>query len=169
MRRCPCVCPLTLLLALLAGAALAGPAKPGPGWKLYKGAWFDVYYPSVFKVVPREPGAANRPDGASFLSPDGKVEFYVFSPQWSGNPTWHQKRPGEKCVSYRQQKKGTRTVTWVTYRAGDGSYERALEDLADATLNCRRIVAFRYRNQSAYRAYRPQYLKFKASLVQYAD
>ena len=159
------------LWALLLGLAPAHATapRPGPGWTLYKGAWFDVYYPPKFTVVPRERGADKLPDGVSFRSPDGKVEFYIYSPQWAGNPTWYKKRPGEKCVAYRQQRKGSRTVTWVTYRAGDGSYERAIEDTADTTLNCRRIFAILYKTPSAYRTYRPQYLKFKASLTQYAD
>jgi hypothetical protein len=161
---------LVTILAVALGAGLAHAADPG--WTLYKGAFFDIKYPSNFSVVKREPGNGTEPgqvDGASFKSPDGKVEFYVFSPQWEGTPTWFRKRPGEKCVSYKQTKKNEVTTTWVTYRGPGGAYERSYVDSHDTRLNTRKIFGFQYRNKSAYQTYRARYLKFKGSLIQYAD
>lgn len=157
---------LTILLGL--GAAQAA----DPGWTLYKGAFFDIKYPSNFTVVKREPGNGTEPgqvDGASFKSPDGKVEFYVFSPQWSGTPTWYRKRPGESCVSYKQETKNAVVTTWVTYKGPGSMYLRSIVDVQDTKYNTRKIFGFQYRNQSAYQTYRARYLKFKGSLVQYAD
>ena len=54
----------------------------------YVGAWFKVWYPDSFEVIPSMASttAGKGVDSAFFRSPDGQVEFYIFSPQWSGEP-----------------------------------------------------------------------------------
>jgi hypothetical protein len=162
-----------LAAACLLGVATAGGSHvPDRGWTSYRGAWFGVKYPVGFSVKPCETGprrTGKAPDGASFLSPDRLVEFYIYSPQWSGQPTWPKKRPGEKTVSHRVQRQGTRTATWVTYVGPSGAGTRSYVDTVDTGLNTRLVFGFAYRNRTAYNAYRPLYLRFKASLEQYAD
>jgi hypothetical protein len=57
-------------------------------YKKYKGAWFEIEYPDAFTVEPSLKSSTNVEgfDSALFTSPDGKVQFYIFSPQWTGKP-----------------------------------------------------------------------------------
>lgn len=165
---------IVLLAAVTCGAmALAGPIKvPQKGFTTYKGAWFDIKYPIGFKVVPREAcGDQNEGRssclGVSFVSPDGLAEFYVFSPLWNGTSQWIQRREGEKQTGYSRQRSGQTVITYVT-RKGPG-YSRSYADYENATLNTRKIFGYKYASDAAYRAYKPLYMKFKGSLVQYAD
>ena len=77
---------LAILLLFVLCAAVAAKPKPSIGWKRYSGTWFDIFYPQAFTPDPlQESSTSNeRVDFAAFLSPAHKVEFYVFSPQWSG-------------------------------------------------------------------------------------
>lgn len=64
-------------------------------------AWFEVKYPSDFTaqgLMVSASGEENQFDGAFFTSPDGEVEFYIFSPQWGGGgePTDIALRSNEK-------------------------------------------------------------------------
>lgn len=165
---------VVLLAAVTCGAmALAGPIKvPQKGFATYKGAWFDIKYPTGFSVVARETSqdsAEGRSNclGVSFVSPDGLVEFYVFSPLWNGTSQWIQRREGEKQTGYSRQRSGQTLITFVT-RKGPG-YSRSYADYENATLNTRKIFGYKYASDAAYKAYKPLYLKFKGSLIQYAD
>jgi hypothetical protein len=71
---------------MASGVALAA-GKNGGVYKLYKGAWFDIMYPAGFTVRPsiKSSTSAEGYDSVFFASPDGKVEFYISSPQWRGS------------------------------------------------------------------------------------
>jgi hypothetical protein len=153
-----------IILAVFLCAAVAG----AESFKTYEGAWFDIRYPASFTVKPQQQCASGEGyDAVSFLSPDGLVEFYVYSPQWSGEPQWIHRRPGEQQASYSRQTVRSRTITYVT-RKGPG-YLRSYADTRDAMCNTRWVLGYQYQNQAAYNKYRPLYLKFKQSLRQYAD
>lgn len=155
------------LMVLVSVAAMAAGS-----WKTYTGAWFRVKVPTGFKVEPRElrmVGDKKEFDGVSCTSPDGKVEFYVYSPQWSGTPKWIALRPGEKQVAKKVDSGSQRTVTYVTLRGPGGKYERSYADTRGKLDGTRTVFGFRYANQAAYKKYLPLYLQFKKSLVQYAD
>lgn len=160
--------------AIVAGLVLATcvVAMAAGSWKTYTGSWFKVKVPAGFRVEPREmrmAGDRKEFDGVSCTSPDGKVEFYVYSPQWSGTPKWVALRPGEKQVSKKTESGSQRTVTYVTLRGPGGKYERSYADTRGKQDGTRTVFGFRYSNQAAYKRYRPLYLQFKKSLVQYAD
>ncbi len=147
-------------------------------WKLYQGAWFNIQYPPDFAVQPLRPSlsAATGYDSARFRSPDGAVEFYVFSPQWSGDiaeiePNPATERVVEDTRRTRDSPGGKAAVQlhWVTVQAKDGSYTRAYYDEFDTSLNVRKAFGIKYKNQAAYNRYRDIYLAFKNSLVQFAD
>lgn len=164
---------MLITVALLwCAQALAGEIKvPNKGLATFKGAWFDIKYPVGFKTVIREPaatggGEGKACDGVSFLSPDGLVEFYIYSPQWGGNPQWILRREGEKQTSYRVQREGDKTVTYVT-RQGPG-YTRSYADYRQYE-TVRWVFGYQYASEAARKAYNPLYLKFKQSLQQYAD
>lgn len=155
---------LLIIVLALAGAALAD------DFSTFRGAWFEIKYPTAFEAVPRDPGATSvdmGPDGASFISPDKLVEFYIYSPQWSGKSQWQTKRPGEKTLSYSRQWEGNKRITYVTV-LGNG-YTRSWALTEQPSLNTSWVFGFKYNNQAAYQRYRPQYLRFKQSLQQFAD
>ena len=163
---------LGLLFAVLACVASvhAYPIKvPNQGLKPYKGAWFDIKYPAGFKVVPRQKSSSNATgyDAVSFLSPDGRVEFFIYSPQWSGNPDWIKQRSGEKLTGKSSERTGNKTITYVTLKGL--AYTRSYADYRDAQSNTRWVFGYKYKDSASYHAYRDLYLKFKQSLKQYAD
>lgn len=165
-----------IICSLIASLFLAGTslsARPrSNAWRTYKGAWFEIKYPSTFKARPSLKSISfdGQYDSAVFTAADGSAEFYVFSPQWNGQPTDIEiDLRTEEYVSQHAEQKGTINVRRVTIRAKDGSYLRSLEDTENTDLNIRRVFGFKYRNQDAYNKYRKQYLTFKGSLQQFAD
>ncbi len=99
---------LVILLALLTTSLAVCPARPARKaksvkWPRYDGPMFSISYPPGFTVRPSVPegGAA---DSAFFTSRDKKVEFYVFSPLWDGEPTDIRRNPKTEVeVSSRTQ------------------------------------------------------------------
>jgi len=156
------------------------------GTKDFKGAWFKISYPASF--VSKAEGA----DEASFTSPDGSVQFYVYSPQWSGNPvSYLQALPTETVesdtstpdITSSTNSYGTtynkKVIRYVTLAAKDGSYRRSFvsttagyvttPDSNDYASKTHTVFGIKYQNQATYDKYLAQYLAFKKSLVQYAD
>lgn len=160
-----------LLIALVClSAVCADPIKvPNRGLKTYKGAWFDLQYPVGFKVVPRQkcPSIATEYDAMSFLSTDGRVEFFIYSPQWAGTPDWITQRAGEKLTGKSSEKLGAKIITYVTFK-GNG-YTRSYADYRQPEYQTRWVFGYKYKDSASYHAYRNLYLQFKQSLKQYAD
>lgn len=158
-----------LMLALASGPSLIG--KASQSWLTYKGAWFEVKYPSDFRVRPSLQSSSGQTyDSVFFSSPDGSVEFYVFSPQWNGQPSDIElNSQSEVQVSQDTQRRSGKIVRRVTIRARDNSYLRSFEDTEDTSTNTRKVFGIKYRNQAAYSRYRQSYLTFKQSLRQFAD
>jgi hypothetical protein len=140
-------------------------------WATYKGAWFSIEYPEGFMVVPRQDSQtkADGYDGVSFVSRDGRVEFYVFSPQWKSPCGWADVQRGETEEDRTVEEKGDVRVEQVTVRGPHGDYFRSWADVTNAAQNARHVFGFRYRNAAAYADFKPLYLRFKASLQQFAD
>lgn len=152
-----------------AAGTTAAPSLP-PGVSAYTGAWFRIQYPSTFTVRPslHSETTDRGYDSAFFTAPDDSVEFYVFSPQWTGEPTDIALRPAtETALDRKQETKAGKTVTWVSIKAKDGSYTRAYVDTEEGST--RLVFGIQYRNQAAYERYRAAYVQFKQSLEQFAD
>ena len=161
---------ISLFLALLTFSAPPGNASQVKGWHTYQGAWFEINYPANFRVRSSlRSSSARGYDSVFFTTPDGSVEFYVFSPQWNGMPADIEVQQSEVLVSQNFERKAGKTIRRVSIRSRDGSYLRAFEDTEDATTNTRKVFGIRYRNQASYDRYRQTYLTFKASLRQFAD
>jgi hypothetical protein len=188
-----CLCP-----SQSAPQSCPGRAPATDGWTTYDGAFFSVEYPPGFTVRPSLRAGLSFPErepyeSAFFTSPDGLVEFYVFSPQWDGEPTdillkpeteklsstrtETEERPWGKDASGHELSLRTR-ATWVTVAAKDGSYIRSYLDIRtsfaevgdpDDSILSRRTLGIKYADRSAYSRYRDRYLLFKQSLCQYAD
>lgn len=160
---------IILMLILTGGTSAIGNA--GQGWRTYKGAWFQIKHPSNFTVRPSQrSGSAGGFDSAFFTAPGGEVEFYVFSPQWNGEPSdIALDSRYEVSVSQTTQRSGNKIIRRATIKAKDGSYTRSFEDIEDTATNTRRVFGIEYVSQAAYNRYRQTYLTFKASLTQFAD
>ena len=145
-------------------------AEPKAEWETYRGAWFTIEYPTGFEVVPRERSrTGDGYDGVSFLSPDGRVEFYVNSPQWQGEPGWIDMIPGEDIVASESSEEGSQQTQRVTLAGPERAYFRLYEDTTDTALNTRLVFGYKYRDDGARREYHERYAHFKGSLVQFAD
>lgn len=161
-----------LMLVLLCVPGLdRNSSQGGTAWRVYKGAWFEIKYPATFRVRPSQrSSSASSYDSVFFTAPDGSVEFYVFSPQWNGEPgDVAINSRNEVLVSQSSERKGSKTVRRVTIKARDNSYSRSFEDTEDEATNTRKVFGIKYRNQDAYSRYRQAYLTFKKSLTQFAD
>jgi hypothetical protein len=175
---------LLLLVAALLLVALPLAAQQGKShFVKFHGAWFDIDYPAGWKATPigRSISSTTGSDSARFTSPGGSAEFYVFSPQWNGNPAEINLDPRrEVLVSSRTQSASrgkmrgggyiSNTIAhWYTARAKDHSYERAWVDVEDTGLNVRHIFGIKYRSQADYQEYKAQYAHFCKSLIQFGD
>jgi hypothetical protein len=157
-----------LLLLILPGLPALAEGVP---WLTYKGAWFSITYPAGFTVRPSQRSATSTQgyDSVFFRSPDGQVEFYVYSPQWMGNPREIEVNPAtEILVDERKEQGNNKRLRWVTIRAKDHSYYKSFVDETTGH-NTRTVFGIIYRDRNAYQRYRQDYLIFKKSLIQYAD
>ena len=157
---------------ILLTSATCAIAEPDQDWQSFKGAWFSVAYPSVFSVRPslKSRTSVRGYDSVFFISPDRFVEFYVFSPQWNGEPSDIALNPkSEEIVSEKIDKKDDETVRWFTIGAKDKSYRRSYVDKENKQQNTRLVFGIKYRDQNAYNTYRRIYEKLVKSLRQYGD
>ena len=158
---------------LLLTITLIVPTYADKSLSTYKGAWFDIQYPVDFKVRPalKSSSSAFGYDSAFFISPDGMVEFYVFSPLWNGDPSEDIaiNLAEEIYETQKQEEKNGKQVRWVTINAKNKAYSRSYVDTEDTNFNTRLVFGIKYRHQKAYNKYKSAYLKFKKSLKQYAD
>ena len=136
----------------------------------FKGAWFAVWYPDGWAAVPSlasesHPGGV---DSVFLRSPDGTVEFYVFSPLWSGEPRDISLDPAtERLDSSKISESGGKRIKWYTISARSGAYTRSYQDTKRGST--RTVVGVKYHSKDAYEKHRSAYLQFKKSLRQLAD
>jgi hypothetical protein len=140
--------------------------------KKYKGAFFEVSYPHNFTVKPsiRNSGGMDAYDSAFFISPDKKVKFYIFSPQWSGDATdiaMDSEKEIEKDV--KTEKNKNEENRWFTYASKVGSKTRSYHEIVSADKSTVKIFGIEYDDKKSYDKYKAEYLKFKKSLQQFAD
>lgn len=153
----------------------AGPAPEPVTFATYSGPWFDIEYPDSFTARPGRAGclSSGRCDSAFFASADGAIEFYVFSPQWGGDPAvdLDLNPTTERLVEEKTATKGDITTRWVTVAAKDRSYTRSYVVIRDENEGSWLLHAFgiKYKDQATYAAWRDTYIQFKESLVQYSD
>ena len=146
-------------------------------WTTYKGAWFEIQYPSDFKVKPAQKSATSTKgyDSVYFISPDNTVAFYVFSPQWQGkasetdieiNPD-REELIEQNITKEKDQMGIIKTIRTVTVKAKDNSYVRAIRD--ETTDTTRLVFGIKYKSKEFYNKFYNDYLLFKKSLRQFAD
>lgn len=145
-------------------------------WLTYRGPWFDIDYPASFRPLgyDRAPRSDDYDeDGMRFGSPGGTVEFYVYSPLWSGSPGWPTVWPAETVLQRTTNAEGSgierKSLTWVTLSGPQDEYTRSWIEIHQPELNVRHYFGIRYTGVVAYDRWRDEYEQFKDSLVQYAD
>ncbi|MBW8361260.1 MAG: hypothetical protein K0M56_03630 [Kaistella sp.] len=140
-------------------------------YKKYTGAWFEIEYPDTFTVESSLKSSTNVKgfDSALFASPDEKVRFYVFSPQWTGEPKDIAFKSSEIQTDSSLAVNNGLTVKNWTIAAKDGSYFRSYESTSETPGNISKIVGIKYTDKEDLKNYREEYLHFKNSLQQYAD
>lgn len=162
---------IIVVAMLLAFQAILADDKKKSAFELYKGGWFEIEYPKEFTVKPSL--ASNMPDkydSVYFESPDGKVKFYVYSPQWSGEATDISRTASlEIEKDTKVEKKNGITNKWYTYEKKDGTGFRSYQETINEAGPTKHIIGFEYSDREAYKKYRDAYMKFKKSLKQFAD
>jgi len=156
----------------------------------FRGFYFDIEYPKTFTVKPTSPTTIwnkityVQTDEAYFTSPDGSVEFFIYSPLWAGDPeNYLTTASTEEIMSEESQvypglpyqlKDSERIIRWVTLKAKDDSYYRSFMSIKeqvkpDGMSELHHVFGIKYRDSAAYEQYRDDYVTFKESLQQYAD
>jgi len=144
----------------------------------YGGNMFTVKYPKSFTPRPLSPEVEVdtwkfiETDEAFFKSADGEVEFFVFSPQWAGDPEWYMEaQPNEELLSEKESvdpHNDENIKYWATFKALDGSYFRSLYSVK-TEFNTHHVFGIQYKDEASLSAYKEQYEAFKESLIQFAD
>ena len=150
--------------------SLSAKDKKKSDFLTYKGSFFEIDYPKNFSVKPSIPGRIPKLyDSAFFISPDKKVKFYVFSPQWSGEATDITIDPNKEI------EKDTKTETkngmkhkWYTFESKDGQM-RSYQETTNEEETTKLIIGIEYSDRDSYKKYKDEYLKFKKSIRQFAD
>ncbi len=184
-RSLPCGCAAAGLLAtlLMSGAQAAcgpptdsSPQEPAPisseaAVPAYEGAWFSITPPPGFTARPSLPSdTAEGYDSAFFDSPDGRVVFYVCSPQWGRDATDVALDPArESLLAERATEAGGENFERLEITALDGTYARLVEVVFSPATAAQWTFGFQYADESAYEEYLDLYETFRASLEQYAD
>lgn len=120
-------------------------------------------------------------DEAYFTSSDERVEFFVFSPLWAGDPenyleiAENEELVDEKIEEYFEVDDpslvGDSRIRWVTVKAKDDSYYRSFVSKKEqiGVSEIHHVFGIKYQDAKALEEYREEYEVFKESLVQYAD
>lgn len=143
----------------------------------FNGQWFSIAYPEDFIPHPDLPLDTFDDyeyvvtDEAVFAAPNGDVEFFVFSPQWGGNPeSYWDALPNEEIESEKttvDEIDPNRVYRWVTFKDKKGIYQRSY--YSKRTESTHLVFGIKYKDQATYDAFKPAYDAFKNSLQQYAD
>lgn len=149
----------------------ASDEKASLTYSIYKGAWFDIEYPANFKVENSLKSSTSSEgfDSAFFTSPDGKVQFYIFSPQWNGKPGDIKIQENEKMLETKAETQNGIFIKRWTVAAKDGSYFRSYEESSEIEGQINKIFGIKYASNEDLERYRNEYLHFENSLKQYAD
>jgi len=123
---------------LLSFLLISGESRGEEKWSTYKGTWFEINYPSSFKVKPGQKSTTSTLgyDSVYFISPDNNVVFYVFSPQWQGKAreTEIEIDPNseelieQNTTTMKDEMENFKTIRTFTVKAKDKSYVRAIKE-----------------------------------------
>ncbi len=143
----------------------------------FKGEWFTINYSQEFTVSPDSPidifddYEFVATDEAIFTSLNGDVQFFVYSPQWGGNPkNYLNTLPNEKISSDKttvDEIDPNRIYRWITFEDKNGKYIRSVYSKKSESTHL--VFGIKYKDQATYEKYKSSYTAFKKSLIQFAD
>jgi len=141
-------------------------------WETFNGTYFRISYPKDFLVKPSIKADASDGlfDSVFFISPDGTVEFYIYSPLWNGNAsdiTFDDAK--ELSISDKTNVIDEYIVTYMTFEAKDKSYTRSYVYKENFKTNNLTVFGINYRNRDDYDKYIEDYSRFKKSIEQWSD
>ncbi len=165
---------LLSVVALILSPNLSAQSAAAVKTSKYRGAYFEVKYPSSFTARALDAAKARESSAATFSAPDSSMQFYIFSPQWGGDAPGISLVPATEVEAARKSEKGKSsgvvgTFTWTTLAAKDKSYTRVYQSFLADDKSIHWVVGMKYTSDEALAKYRAQYAQFKASLVQLAD
>ena len=144
-------------------------SKDKSDFKLYRGAWFEVSYPKNFTIKPSiVSNVPNQYDSVFFISPDQSVRFYIYSPQWNGDPTDITIKSDEKEIDTKTKTENGITNKWYTYKNKSG-YSRSYLEVTNTNQSTQHVFGFEYDSPKSLKKYKKEYDTFKKSLKQFAD
>lgn len=140
-------------------------------WSVYEGAWFTIDYPASFEVTQSlESDSKKGYDSVFFESPDGRVKFYVLSPQWGRRATDVAERSDvEFEISRQEHSESGQLLVETVFRANDNSYVRQIEEHYEQGGIVNWAFQITYADEAARETYAAEYLHFKDSLIRYSD
>jgi len=149
----------------------------------YNAEWFRIDYPKDFTPSPTFPIATDgdykyiETNEATFTSPDGNMEFFIYSPQWNGAPKDYLiKKENEKIVDVKEESADysldsddplAASHHWMTFEDKDGKYIRSYHSIKSELTH--HVFGIKYTHPTMYTRYRKAYVRFKESLQQFAD
>jgi len=149
---------------ILLAVALLFSIQATAQFNLFGGAGFEVSSPNTFRAIgsQRSP-EKNGYESVFFTSPDGAVEFYIFSPINKGVPNDIDVKINEKISPIQLTSGKMVSARFWTITAKDNSYTRAYHESIDSKTASNWIVGIKYKSQAAYNKYKNDYLAFKKS------
>jgi len=143
-------------------------------WPEYRGKSFKVSHPPGWKTQPLEARTAKESDAATFTSPDGAMQLYIFSPQWGGTAPGIALDAAKETETAKKSEPGKSSgvagmFTWQTIAAKDKSYTRTYQTFKGKDEPIHWVIGMKYKDDTALAKYRADYARFKGSLEQYAD
>ena len=157
-------------LAIFATTPLARADVP-PGWKTFKGAFFEIGIPPGFVATAIKTGG--NINAVLLFNKALNVEFAVFSPQWDGEAPFKGAHEGEKVVARNVKKTGKETAEDISIEAKDGSYTRyvlsqTFADEANST-HTNKTFGIRVPNTKVLAQVKNLYAQWKKTLTQLGD
>lgn len=161
---------ILILCTILLSFSILAKDKKKSDFNTYKGAFFEAEYPKNFTVKSSiKSSMPDLYDSAFFISPDKKVRFYVFAPQWSGDADDIAINSDEIEKDTKTESKNGMKFKWFTYEKKDKSRLRSYQETTNEEETTKLIVGIEYTDREAYKKYKDEYLKFKKSIRQFAD
>lgn len=159
------------ILFLIFSNILISKDKLNKTTKVFKGAFFEIEYPKDFTVKPSiKSNIPKKYDSAFFISPDKKVKFYVFSPQWTGDATDILIDPKTEIEKDKKSENaGNKKQIWFSYKSKSSENTRSFHEILNDDGPTQLIFGIEYENQATYDKHKQSYLNFKKSIKQFAD
>ncbi|MBF0406170.1 MAG: hypothetical protein HQM10_02365 [Candidatus Riflebacteria bacterium] len=157
-------------LSLVSNSLSAAGKKDLVDWETFKGAWFEVFYPSDF-IVRTSLVSKNKPgqiDSVFFSPLNRSVEFYAFAPLYGYDPEDIQIKSNENLVSTSEKKKNSIITKTTILSDKEGKYNRTIIDVTNTgprNTFARQIFGFKYVDQRTFDAFNKIFQKFVKSYV----